>query len=324
MSERGTSVDLTVAQVMAHCGGNPAAAVDYLARAVAAAPQDPESYALLAELWPELADVVRGGGSLPAVLAQSYVSFIDGDMDAAVLAIGSVTGARPDIAWASAPWFGDERFLGAVSPDALAEAAMRTLYYDPDLDTDSMRERFQPWFHAIEVVAARQPVPAALAKMAILLRACGLTDEAFALCDKADGVERIMLTEVVRAGIWRKLGDPEQTAAAFGRALVLEPTNWSLHLDLGDFWAEQRDFAAAVTHVDEGLRHEPTEPTLRVAAAAYRTRLTGSAADLAELIELAPLLPDDAYRSALIGHACAGHDLPADLVAKARLRPTNP
>jgi tetratricopeptide (TPR) repeat protein len=319
MSNRGTSVDLTVAQVMAHCGGNPAAAVDHLARAIAAAPEDPEPYALLAELRSELAEVVRGSGSLPAVLAQSYVSFLDGDMDAAVLAIGSVTGARPDIAWAGAPWFGDERFLGTVSPDALAEAAMRTLYYDPDLDTDSMRERFQPWFHAIDVVTGRLPVPAALARMAILLRASGRTDESFALCDKADAVERIMLTEVVRAGTWRKLGDSVQTAAAFERAVALEPTNWSLHLDLADLRAEQGDFAAAVAHVDQGLRHEPAEPTLRVAAAAYRTRLTGSPADLAELIELAPLLPNDAYRGALIDYACANLDLPADLVAKVRL-----
>ncbi|MFC0547175.1 tetratricopeptide repeat protein [Kutzneria chonburiensis] len=318
MSNRGTSVDLTVAQVMAHCGGNPAAAADHLARAIAAAPEDPEPYALLAELRSELVDVVRGGGSLPAVLAQSYVNFLDGDMDAAVLAIGSVTGARPDIAWAGAPWFGDERFLGAVSPDALAEAATRTLYHDPDLDSDSMRERFQPWFHAIEVVTARRPVPAALARMAILLRASGLTDESFALCDKADAVERIMLTEVVRAGTWRKLGDPEQTAAAFERAVALEPTSWSLHLDLADLRAEQGDFAGAVAHVDRGLRHEPAEPTLRVAAAAYRTRLTCSAADLVELIELAPLLPDDPYRSTLIDYACANPDLPADLVAKAR------
>ena len=322
MSNRGTSVDLTVAQVMAHCGGNPAAAVDYLARAVAAAPQDPEPYALLAELRSELADVVRGGGSLPAVLAQSYLSFLRGDMDAAALAIGSVTGARPDIAWASAPWFGDEGFLGAVSADALAEAATRTLYYDPDLDSDSMRERFQPWFHAIEFVAVCRPVPTALARMAILLRACGLTDESFALCDKADVVERIMLTEVVRAGTWRKLGDPEQTAAAFERALVLEPTNWSLHLDLADLRAEQGDFAAAVAHADQGLRHEPAEPTLRVAAAAYRTRLTGSPADLAELIELAPLLPNDSYRGVLIDYACAHRGLPAELVAKARLLQT--
>jgi tetratricopeptide (TPR) repeat protein len=319
MSNRGgTSVGLTVAKVMAHCGDNPAAAVDHVARAIASAPADPEPYAVLAGLRGELAEVVRGGGSLPAVLAQSYVSFLDGDMDGAVLAIGSVTGARPDIAWATAPWFGDERFLSAVTAGAMAEAVTRTMYYDPDLDTESMRGRFRPWFHAIDVVAARQPLPVALAKMAILLRACGLTDASFALCDRADSVERVMLTEVVRAGTWRKLGDPGRSAAAFERAVVLDPTNWSLYLDLADLRAEQGDFAAAVRLTEQGLRHEQSEPDLRAAAAAYRARLDGSPAHLRELIDLASSMPNDSYRTLLIDYACAGPELPTELVAEAR------
>jgi tetratricopeptide (TPR) repeat protein len=96
-------------------------------------------------------------------------------------------------------------------------------------------------------------------------------------------VERIMLTEVVRAGTWRKLGDPEQTAAAFERALALDPANWSLYLDLADIHAEQGDFTAAVRLIDQGLTHGPAELTLRAAGAAYRARLTGSAAELSEL-----------------------------------------
>ncbi len=308
--------------MMAHCGGSPAAAARHLADAIASAPEDPEPYAVLAELWrdkpSELAGVVQDADSLRAVLAQSYIRFLEGDMDAAALAIGSVTGVRPDIAWAEAPWFGDERFLGAVSADALAEAAMRTMDYGHGLDTESMRERFQPWFQAIDVVSARRPVPEALARMAILLRACGLTDASFALCDQADSVERIMLTEVVRAGTWRKLGDAEETAAAFERALALEPANWSLYLDLADVRAEQGDFSAAVRLIDQGLRYEPTEHVLRAAGAAYRARLTGSPAELSELIQLAPNLPNDSYRGLLIDHACAGPALPAELVAAAR------
>ncbi|MFF3468904.1 tetratricopeptide repeat protein [Streptomyces sp. NPDC002619] len=305
---------------MAHCGGSLAAAVDYLAGAIAAAPENPEPYAVLAELWRDQssqpAEVVQDAGSSRAVLAQSYISFLEGDMDGAALAIGSVTGVQPDIAWARAPWFGDERFLGVVSAGALAEAAMRTMDYGHGLDTESMRDRFRPWFDAIDAVSAREPLPEALAKMAILLRACGLTDASLALCDKADSVERIMLTEVVRAGTWRKLGDPEQTVAAFERALALDPANWSLCLDLADVWAEQGDFGAAVRLIDQGMEHEPTELVLR--AAAYRARLTGSPAELSALIDLAPNLPNDSYRDLLIDHACAGPALPAELVAAAR------
>lgn len=307
---------------MAHCGGSPAAAVHHLADAIAGAPENPEPYEVLAELWrdkpSELAEFLQASRTLRAVLARSYISFLRDDMDDAALAIGSVTGVRPDIAWAQAPWFGDERFLGGVSADALAEAAMRTMDRGHPLDTESMRERFRSWFHAIDVVSARRPVPDAWAKMAILLRACGLTDASFALCDQADSVERIMMTEVVRAGTWRKLGEPEQTVAAFERALALDPTNWSLHLDLADVHAEQGDFAGAVRLVEQGMQYEPAELTLRAAGAAYRARLTGSPAELSELIELAPNLPNDSYRDLLIDHACAGPGLPAELVAAAR------
>ncbi|WP_246213739.1 tetratricopeptide repeat protein [Kitasatospora viridis] len=322
MSNRTVVAAAALARVLAHCGDSPQAALHHLTGAVAEAPQDPEPYAVLAEWWrdrpAELAALLKDGGTLPTVLAQSYVDFLRGDPDGAALAIGAVTGARPDIAWAAAPWFGDQRFLGAVSADALAEAAMRTMDHGHGLDSDDMRDRFRPWLHAVEAVSAREPRPEALARMAILLRACGLTDESLALCDRADAVERVMLTEVVRAGTWRRLGDPERTAAAFERAIALDPANWSLHLDLADVRAEQGDFAAAVRHVDQGLLHEPAEPTLRAAGAAYRARHTGAPADLRELIELAPQLPADSYRDLLIDRACAGPGLPADLLAAAR------
>lgn len=322
MSNRAVSAEVGLARVLAHCGGSPEAALRHLARAVASAPQEPEPYAALGELWrdhrSELAEIVHGASSLSLVLARSYIQFLEGDMDEAAVALGAVTGAQPEIAWATAPWFGDERFLGAVSADALAEAAMRTMDHGRKLDTDAMRERFRPWFHAIDVVTARSPLPEALARMAILLRACDLIDGSLALCDRADSVERIMLTEVVRAGTWRKAGDRAQSAAAFERALSLDPANWSLYLDLADLRAEQGDFADAVRLTDQGLRHEPAEPALRAARAAYRARLTGSAADLGELIELASQAPGDAYLHLLIDCACLGPGLPAELVAVAR------
>ncbi|MFB6778331.1 tetratricopeptide repeat protein [Streptomyces sp. NPDC056352] len=322
MLNRAVAAGVGLARVMAHCGGSPTAAVHYVAGAIASAPEDPEPYAVLADLWEEqrtaLAELFQGADSLRTVLAQSYISFLENDMDGAVLAIGGVTGAQPTIAWAKAPWFSDARFLGTVSANAMAEAAMRTMDYGHALDTHSMRDGFRPWFQAIDVVCAREPLPEAMAKMAIFLRACGLTDASFALCDRADSIERIMLTEVVRAGTWRKLGDPDQTAAAFQRALAVDPDNWSLYLDLADVRAEQGDFTTAVQLIDQGLEHGPTEVTLRAAGAAYRARLTGSPDGLRELIELAPHLPNDSYRGLLIDLACAGPALPTELIAEAR------
>ncbi|MFJ3799590.1 tetratricopeptide repeat protein [Streptomyces sp. NPDC090088] len=322
MSNRSVVAGVGLAGVMAHCGGNPVAAVRFLVGAMASAPAATEPYAALAELWqsrrPELKSGLEQDGSLSAVPAQAYFFFLEGDMDDAAMALGSVTGVRPDVAWGAAPWFGDARFLGAVSAEALAEACLRTLDYDHDLNTDEMRERFAPWFHALDVVSERSPVPESLASMARLPRHCGRYELAFALCDRADAVAQVMWTAVARAGTWRALGDLDQAAAAFERALTLDPANWSLYLDLADVRAEQGDFAAAAHLVQQGLEHAPQEISLRVAAAAYRTRLSGSSGDLNALIDLAPELGSTPYRNLLIDYACAGPDLPRELVEKAR------
>ncbi|MFF8793419.1 tetratricopeptide repeat protein [Streptomyces globisporus] len=322
MSNQSVAAGVGLAGVMAHCGGNPVGAVELLVGAIASAPTAPEPYAALAELWQGrrsdgLKESLEEEGSLSAVLAQAYFLFLDGDMDDAVMALGSVTGVRPDVAWGAAPWFGDARFLGAVSAAALAEACLRTLDYGHDLDTDAMRERFAPWFHALDVVSERDPVPESLAAMARLPRACGRHELSFALCDRADAVDRVMWTALARAATWRVMGDLDQAAAAFEGALLLEPANWSLYLDLADVRAEQDDFAAAASLVRQGLDHEPHEVTLRSASAAYRTRLSGSADDLKDLITLAPELADTAYRNLLIDYACAGSQLPPGLVAEA-------
>jgi tetratricopeptide (TPR) repeat protein len=317
-----TSAALTIAQVLAHCGGAPSEAVYYLAQAIAQRPHDPEPYERLAELRresaEEVAQAVAAPDSLWQLVAGAYLSFLDGDMDQAAQSLGWVTGYRPGVAWASAPWFGDPRFLGALTAAGLADATLNITDCGPELDDDAGRDRMVPWFTAIDVVCDREPVAEAMARMAILLRVCGRTDASLALCDRADAVERVMLTEVVRAGTWRRLGDRPQTTAAFRRALALDPTNWSLYLDLADLAAEDGDFAAAADLVRQGLEHEPEEVTLRAAGAAYRARAEGSVAELDALLELAPEVPHAGYRNGLIDHALGGPDLPAERVAAAR------
>ncbi|MFE6039949.1 tetratricopeptide repeat protein [Streptomyces sp. NPDC056452] len=325
MSNQSVAAGVRLAGVMAHCGGSPVGAVKFLVGAIAAAPTAPEPYAALAELWQdrrsELEESLEGDGSLSAVLAQAYFLFLEGNMNDAVMALGSVTGARPEVAWGAAPWFSDARFLGAVSAEALAEACLRTLDYGHDLDSDEMRQRFTPWFDAIEAVSERTPVPEALASMARLPRACGRYELCFALCDRADAVDQVMWTAVARAATWRVMGELDQAAQAFACALTRDPANWSLYLDLADVRAEQGDFAAAASLVEQGLEYEPHEVSLRAAGAAYRTRVSGSSEDLMALIALAPELANTTYRNLLIDYACSGPKLPQSMVAKAqRLR----
>jgi hypothetical protein len=42
-----------LAQVMAHCGGSPLQTLRYINGAIASAPEDPEPYSVLADLWTE-------------------------------------------------------------------------------------------------------------------------------------------------------------------------------------------------------------------------------------------------------------------------------
>ncbi|NUP53134.1 MAG: tetratricopeptide repeat protein [Catenulispora sp.] len=312
---------LDLAQVMAHCGGRPAQAAEFIANAIASAPEAPEPYGALAELWkeqhPDVVEFFQRPRSLETVAAKAYISFLENDLADASLALGAVTGMRPTVAWAKAPWFSDPRYLEAVSAAELAEGALQTTGYGEDLDDDETRERLEPWVRAVDTVAGRDPQPDAMAKMAIFLRACGLTDASLALCDRADAVERVLMIEVVRAGTLRTLGEADQAAAAFERALELDPSNWSLCLDAADLQAEKGDFASAVRLVAQGLEHETDAVTLRAARAAYGARLTGSSADLSELIELAPELEKESYRGFLITVACDGPDLPDELRAEA-------
>lgn len=307
---------------MAHCGGSPTQALHYVTGAIANAPDDPQAYDVLANLWEaqkdELEEFIQNGGSLQTVLAFAYISFLKKDWDRAVMSIGGVVGAQPTVAWADAPWFREAAFRAAVSAEAVAEAVMRTMDHGRDLDTPAVRGALGPWFDLIDLVCAREPLPEPMAKMAVFLRACGSTDASLRLCDRADAIEPIMYTEVVRAGTWRKLGDPDKTMAAFQRAVALEPANWSLFLDMADLAAEQEDFARAVHLAEQGLEHEPNEVLLRAARLAYRARLTGSPDDVRELIELFPQMSPDSYRDLLIDFACAGPDLPLELIAEVR------
>ena len=54
MSNQSVAAGISLARVMAHCGGSPVGAVELLVRAIAAAPSAPEPYAALTELRQDL------------------------------------------------------------------------------------------------------------------------------------------------------------------------------------------------------------------------------------------------------------------------------
>ena len=276
------SAELTIANVLAHCGGDRIGAARQLSRAIAATPHDPSVYEAVAALLPGLGELPDDDSGVAPVLAFGH--FQEGRMDDAVLVLGALGGVSPRVSWADAPWFADERFLAEVGPEALCEAALRLF----DHGAGPGPAAAQPWLRAVEVVTSRTDLgPEDLARMAIALRAFGLPEESLAMCDRADALGRTVLAEVVRAGTWRALGKPDEAIAAFDRALVLEPDNWSLHLDVSDLRALRGDHAGALASAEAGLRHAPDEPKLRAARAAYEVRLTRTPEAVVEFESLA-------------------------------------
>ncbi|MEC3953133.1 tetratricopeptide repeat protein [Nocardia sp. CDC153] len=283
------SVDVVLANVLAHCGGDRERAARYLSRAIAAAPSDAEVYAAAVELLPTLGELPGNDATVAPLLA--FAHFLDGRLDDAVVTLGALSGVSPHIPWADAPWFADVSFLSAVSIEAVREAVC-LLFDHAAVPEDAAAV---PWSRAIETITARPELgPEDFAGLAISLRLLGRTDESLALCDRADRIGRTMLTEVVRGGTWRLLGNLDESAAAFHRALALEPDNWSLYLDLSDLHAERGDHPAALAVAQAGLTHAPNEPKLLAARAAHHARLTGTAAALREFDRLAPDI-DPAY-----------------------------
>ncbi len=197
MSNQSVAAGVGLAGVVAHCGGSPVGAVELLVGAIASAPAAPEPYAALAELWQDrrsdgLKESLEESGSLSAVLAQAYFLFLEGDMDNAVMALGSVTGVRPDVAWCrtlvrrcAVSRCGECRGAGrGVS----ADAGLR-----PRPDSDAMRERFAPWFHASLTWCPNgtrcrnrwPPWPGCPGLRPV-------SELSFALCDRADAVDPVM------------------------------------------------------------------------------------------------------------------------------------
>ncbi|MEU6586824.1 tetratricopeptide repeat protein [Nocardia sp. NPDC046763] len=285
------SLDITLATVLAHCGGDPEQAAHHLSRAIATAPADPAAYAAAAELLPELGELADDDLRVAPIVA--FRHFLDGRMDDAALTLGTLSGVSPRFAWADAPWFSEASFLSGVTIAAMREAVYR-LFDHTAVPADAAA---RPWLRAVETVTSRASLgPEDLAGMAISLRLLGRMDESLALCDRADAMARTMLTEVVRGGTWRLLGNHDETAAAFRRALALEPDNWSLHLDLSDVYAERGDHPAALAAAQAGLSHAPNEPKLLAARAAHHARLAGTAEALREFERLAPDVDPDYCR----------------------------
>ncbi|GIE31765.1 hypothetical protein Ait01nite_048100 [Actinoplanes italicus] len=305
--------DLAMARVMSHCGGSPAAGLRFAAGAVVRDPGSLEPYQLLAEIREQYPDTGADRVGLAGLLTDAYLARLAGDMDAAATALAWVTGYRPDVPWADAPWFDDDLVAG-LSPTGMGDAAIAVADAGQPLDG----EKLTPWFRAIEAVCAREPVPEQMARMAIMLRFAGRIDESFALCDRADAIEPLMITSVVRGATHRHLGDGTATRRCYERALELDPGNWSLYLDLADLAAAEDDFTGAAQLTARGLEHEPDEPALRAAAAAYRARATGSGEAFDLFLTLAAAVEHTGYRKVLVGHALATPNLTTERLAAGR------
>ncbi|MFJ9369643.1 hypothetical protein ACIRRA_35215 [Nocardia sp. NPDC101769] len=143
------SLDVILANVLAHCGGDREQGARHLSRAIASAPSDAEVYAAAVELLPAFGELSADDSTVAPILA--FAHFLDGRMDDAALTLGALSGVSPHIAWADAPWFANASFLSGVSIEAVREAVY--LLFDHAAVPDDAAAR--PWLRAVETITSR-------------------------------------------------------------------------------------------------------------------------------------------------------------------------
>src|SRR5262249_20540521 len=109
----------------------------------------------------------------------------------------------------------------------------------------------------VEAIARAHPVPSAAGLRSQLLRRFGRFEEAIDAARHAARSEPCSTNEVFLALALRDGGHPDQALEAYERALAHEPTNASVHLDMGDLLLRLERWNEAALHYADALAIEP-------------------------------------------------------------------
>ena len=306
--------------------GNLAHAAFHLGRALGEDPAFQPAYTAVAELATaagsaaaarELlkgdgSDVYTGNGAAILALLAG-----EGRTDEAVSMLGALVAAAPEVPWAAAPWFGPD--LAGTVPGKFVGAAVTKIWEAIGSEVrPELQQPLAPWLALCRATAARPETgPGVLCAMSALARRLGAAEEAIAWCRTAERQRQQAGTVTGRPLImlgfaYKSADQPDQAAAAWKRALALDPGNVGLHLDLADLSFTQGDFAQSLSWAERAtkINRSAVKPRAAVLAARYRVSVQpdgiGDLIPLIELVDLARDHPDVSYLRTLISRACSG------------------
>jgi len=157
-----------------------------------------------------------------------------------------------------------------------------------------IRESTSDALEFLDELARAHPAPAIWGLRSQLLRRLGRFDDAIAAASDARESAPSRNSEVHLALALRDGGRPAEALDAYRRALVHEPGDASVHLDMGDLLLDQRRWDEAAAHYREARALDPgnewAEPSLL-----YAGLRAGSLEGRARLEKLAPRNPRAAW-----------------------------
>lgn len=312
--------ELAVARLVLD-GGEEAHAASHVASALHYDPTFADCYAMvdaLAERAGDLAVVNEwfGGGEqlyIGSAAALAALRARAGQHAGAVELLAMVTAAEPIKPWAAAPWFSAE--LGSsVSGEDLARSISRinTAIGDP---APVLAVPLAPWLSLARVAAARpEIVSSALAMLSGLARRIGAIDDAIAWCTRAEALENesaadgaYPLGAVMLGYALRTAGRPDETIAAWMRALERIPKDIDLHIDLAETCMQLGDNSQAVVWAARAAEIDPSHVKPKAVGLAARFALSDHTDNdvLNSLGELAQANPEHGYPAFLYQQAKA-------------------
>ncbi len=281
-------------------------ALFHVAGALSVQPDEPRYLALLEEVLASVDDPVALAETEPGA---SYMLFAvkawawrraGRATDAAALLV-RVLETRPD-----SPYGG---WLRAWIADAALEPAPVSRAIDvalSNLDKTDLGRRYGDharalFLDALTTLRAREPA-AADTNLALgrLLRVLRRYDEAMAIAQAEDERAPTYRTALLLGTIERERGARAEAVPWFRRAAERDPSDFAIHLDIGDTLLGLGDFAAAIAAYEAALARDPGNAWASASIPYARFRASGALADREAVEAYAAARPDDGRAQGLV------------------------
>jgi tetratricopeptide (TPR) repeat protein len=303
--------ELALARI-AMSDGEPGHAAAHLGNALATDPSLPSVYEALRELDAggnalALFPMAKEGAYIGAAAARSYLLARSGAADEALLLLCHITRAEPTRPWGAADWLNAPGLASVLDPDKAAPALIGLTQALPDPVGPDLALLLRPFLDVARGVAARLQDPLLLAALSGLARRLGAVDEAITWCQRAEQFDRGATAAIMLGYALRSAGRFDEMQEAWQRALLRDPDNVPLHVDIAEDLAVRGYHAEGIAWLDRALQLEPGHEKAFPSACEMRFAGDGNISHLVGLADWWRARPEHGYADTMLAKACHGH-----------------